>query len=81
MRKSGIKEQFPASLVGKVEKILTHRNASLDSLRFKELKQYRDDLTHPQVPIQSSPEPDVTQLHFDFCVEHCRVLYSRKLMF
>ena len=82
IRSSGRKRQFPKSLTGRVQLLMSDRNAAFDVALFERLRNYRNVIAHPQdTPVYTSPPPDWAQEHFDYCVSICRVLYSQELRF
>jgi len=82
LRKSGRKMQFPKSLLGKVQLLMSERQSPFDALKFERLRNYRHEIAHPpKTPTYTAPPPRWAQEHFDYCVELCRALYSKELAF
>ena len=82
IRKSGQKRQFPKSLIGKVQLLMSDRNVAFDATLFERLRNYRSVIAHPpNAPTYTSPPPGCAQEHFNYCVSLCEALYSSELKF
>lgn len=78
----GRKMQFPKSLIGKVQLLMSERHSAFDAATFDRLRAYRNVIAHPpRTPVYTSPPPDWAQEHFDYCVTLCHALYSHDLQF